>query len=280
MEKPVLKNEIEAKITTVAKVEDNIQEAKDYALQLKDYYSKLIFTEEQVTEAKEERASINKIVKKIADYRKNIVAEFKKPIEVFENTAKETEKILKETADFVDVQVKSFEDKEKEEKRHKIEDIFKELIEKEEISDLITLDMLFDERYLNKTYSLENVEKDLFEKIRKICQELQAIKNLNSEHELSLINMYLKDFDLSKVIIENNRLEELKKATKKVEEKKEEIIKEKIETMVKEEVKDDITDPIMTYTLKITAPLSKQKVLKQFLDLNKMEYVKVIDKEN
>ena len=280
MEKPILKNEIEAKITTVAKVEDNIQEAKDYALQLKDYYSKLIFTEEQVTEAKEERASINKIVKKIADYRKNIVAEFKKPIEVFENTAKETEKILKETADFVDVQVKSFEDKEKEEKRHKIEDIFKELIEKEEISDLITLDMLFDERYLNKTYSLENVEKDLFEKIRKICQELQAIKNLNSEHELSLINMYLKDFDLSKVIIENNRLEELKKATKKVEEKKEEIIKEKIETMVKEEVKDDITDPIMTYTLKITAPLSKQKALEQFLDLNKMEYVKIIDKEN
>lgn len=275
MEKPILKNEIEAKIVTVAKVEDNIQEAKEYALQLKDYYSKLIFTDKQVGEAKEERANINKVIKKIADYRKNIVAEFKKPIELFENTAKETEKILKETADFVDVQVKYFEDKEKEEKKKKIENIFNEMVGKEEISDLMTLNMLFDERYLNKTYSLENIEKDLFEKIRKICQELKAIKELNSEHELSLINMYLKEFDLSKIIVENNRLNELKKATEKVEEKKEEIAKEKVAVMLKEEINEDISEPILTYTLKITASLSKQKALKEFLDLNKMEYEKI-----
>ena len=275
MEKPILKNEIEAKIVTVAKVEDNIQEAKEYALKLKEYYSKLVFSDKQLAEAKEERASINKVVKKISDYRKNIVAEFKKPIEMFESTAKETEKILKETADFVDIQVKSFEDKEKEEKRKKIEKLFEELIGKEEINELVNLEMLFDERYLNKTYTLENVEKDLFEKIRKICQELKAIKELNSEHELSLINMYLKDFDLSKIIVENNRLNELKKATEKVEEKKVEIVKEKIENMLEKEVKEDVSDPILTYTLKITAPLSKQKTLRQFLDLNNMQYEKI-----
>ena len=38
MEKPILKNEIEAKITGVSKVEDNILEAKQYALDLKEYY--------------------------------------------------------------------------------------------------------------------------------------------------------------------------------------------------------------------------------------------------
>lgn len=280
MEKPILKNEIEAKITTVAKVEDNIQEAKEYALQLKEYYSKLVFNDKQLSEAKEERASINKIVKKIADYRKNIIAEFKKPIEVFENTAKETEKILKETADFVDIQVKSFEDKEKEEKRQNVEEIFNKISENEEISELIKLNMIFDERYLNKTYSLEKVEKDLTEKLDKINQELKAIKELNSEYELSLINMYLKDFDLSKVIIENNRLKELKKTTEKVEEAKEKAVNNKIETMLKKEVEEDISDPILTYTLEITAPLSKQKALKEFLDLNKMKYKKIEKQDN
>lgn len=275
MEKPILKNEIEAKINGVSKVEDNIIEAKEYALQLKEYYSNLIFNEDQIKEAKDERASINKIVKKIADYRKNIVAEFNKPIEMFEKTAKETEKILKETADFVDGQVKVYEEKEKEEKKQEIQNIFNELVGKEAISELINLNMLFDERYLNKTYKLEDVEKDLVEKIRKIVNELEAIKNLKSDNELALTNLYLKEFDLTKVINENNRLEELKKTTQKVEEKKEEIKHEKIEQMLIEEVKTESIDPIKEYTLKITAPLSKQQALRKFLELNEMKFERI-----
>ncbi|MEI3530647.1 MAG: DUF1351 domain-containing protein [Bacilli bacterium] len=272
MEKPILENEIQAKINGFATVEDNISEAKEYALKLKEYYSTLVFTDEQIVEAKGERASINKVVKKIADYRKNIIVEFKKPIELFETTAKETEKILKETADFVDVQVKNFENKEKKEKRNQVQTIFDELIGKEALSELINLEMVFDERYLNKTYSLEKVEEDLFNKIRKIADELTAIKNLNSEHELALINMYLKDFDLSKVIVESNRLEELKKATVKIEEKTEEIKQEK---MVSKKVEIEDIDPVKTYTLKITGTLSQQRKLKQFLDLNDMTYERV-----
>lgn len=275
MEKPILKNEIEAKINGVSKVEDNIIEAKEYALQLKEYYSNLIFNEDQIKEAKDERASINKIVKKIADYRKNIVAEFNKPIEMFEKTAKETEKILEETADFVGGQVKVYEEKEKEEKKKEIQNIFNELVGKEAISELINLNMLFDERYLNKTYKLENVEKDLVEKIRKIANELEAIKNLKSDNELALTNLYLKEFDLTKVINENNRLEELKKTTQKVEEKKEEFKQEKIEQMLIEEVKTENIDPIKEYTLKITAPLSKQQALRKFLELNEMKFERI-----
>lgn len=275
MKKPILKNEIEAKIKGVATVEDNIIEAKEYALQLKKYYSTLVFNDEQISEAKGERASISKVVKKIADYRKDIVAEFKKPIETFEATAKETEKILKETADFVDIQVKNFENKEKEEKRKQIQTIFNELIGKEAFNELINLDMLFDDRYLNKTYLITDVEKDLFNKINKITNELTAIKNLNSEHELALTNMYLKEFDLTKVITENNRLEELKKATVKVEERKEEMVQEKVATMLKEEIKEENIDPIQEYTLKIIAPLSKLMALRKFLELNKMKFEKV-----
>ena len=275
MEKPILKNEIEAKINGVATVEDNIIEAKEYALNLREYYSKLVFTEEQISEAKEERASINKVVKKIADYRKNIIAEFKKPIELFETTAKETEKILKETADFVDVQVKNYEEREKEEKRKQIETIYNELVGEETISNLINLNMLFDERYLNKTYKIEDVEKDLVGKIRKIANDIRTIKDLESEYEVSLINKYLQNFDLGAVITENKRLQELKKETQKIEEKQEEIKKEQINEMLTKEIKTEDIDPIKEYTLKITAPLSKLKSLRQFLELNKMEFEKI-----
>lgn len=273
MEKPILKNEIEARITGVAKVEDNIIDAKNYALELRDYYSNLKFTEDQIGEAKEERASVNKIVKKIANYRKNIVAEFKKPIELFESTAKETEKILKETSEFVDVQVKSYEAKEKEQKKEEIKKIFDEKVE--ELKDVLVLEKIFDDKWLNKGTSLNQIEETITEKIKNVRDGLQVIEEMNSEFELELKNTFLTDFDMTKVILKNNRLKEQKEVLSKVEEKKEEIVKEKIETMKTTRVEEIPLDPIKTYTLKITGPLTKQRALKEFLDLNKMKYEKV-----
>lgn len=273
MEKPILKNEIKAEIKGVAKVEDNILEAKTYALQLKDYYSTLIFNDDQIAEAKNERASINKIIKKIADYRKDIITEFKKPIELFETTAKETEKILKETADFVDIQVKDFENREKEEKRKQIEISFNQLIE--DLKELVPINKLFDEKWLNKTVKLSAIEEEIKSKLDNIRSGLKAIEELHSEFELEIKNTFLQDFDLSKAILKNTQLLERKEAFLKAEEKKEEIIQEKVETMLKEEVKEEALEPTLTYILKITGTLSKQRALKEFLELNNMTYERV-----
>lgn len=273
MEKPILKNEIKAEIKGIAKVEDNITEAKQYALDLKDYYSKLVFTPEQLNEAKDERAGINKIVKSIADYRKNIVAEFKKPIDLFETTAKETEKILKETADFVDVQVKKFENEEKDKKKKQIEEIYNSLVE--ELKDVVTLEKIFDEKWLNKGSKLTSIEAEIKDKLEKIRSGLKAIEDLKSEFELELKNTFLQDFDITRAIFKNIQLQEQKQKLAKVEEVKEEIVQEKVETMLKEKVKEDVSDPVLTYTLKITGTLSKQKALKEFLVLNKMTFEKV-----
>lgn len=278
MEKPILKNEIEAKITTVGKVEDNILEAKKYALELKEYYSTLVFNDEQISEAKDERASINKAVKKISDYRKNIVAEFKKPIELFEATAKETEKILKETSDFVDLQVKNFENKEKETRKENAKKIYENNIE--ELKEILPFEKIFNDKWLNKGNWKEDgtspiIEKEIIEVREKVRKELKAIEELHSEFELEIKNSYLQDFDLSKAILKNNQLQEQKKAFEKVAETKEEIVQEKVETMLKEEVKEENIDPIKEYTLKITAPISKLMALRKFLELNKIKFEKI-----
>ena len=278
MEKPILKNKIEAKINGVATVEDNIIEAKEYALQLKEYYSTLVFNNEQISEAREERASINKIVKKIADYRKDIVAEFKKPIETFETTAKETEKILKETADFVDVQVKNFEDKEKEIRKANAKKIYD--INIEELKELVSFEKLFNDKWLNKgSWKEDNtspiIENEIIEIREKVRNGLKAIEELHSEFELELKNTFLQDFDLTKAIFKNNQLQEQKKVLEKVSEVKEGIVQEKVETMLKEEIKEEDIDPIQEYTLKITASLSKFVALRKFLELNKMKFEKV-----
>lgn len=278
MEKPILKNEIEAKINGIATVEDNISEAKEYALSLREYYSKLIFTDNQLQEAKDERVGINKIVKKIADYRKNIVSEFKKPIELFETTAKETEKILKETADFVDVQVKNFENHEKEERKEKAKEIYESNIE--ELKDVIPFEKIFNEKWLNKgswkdknsSPMIETEINDIKEKVR---TGLKAIEELHSEFEIEVKNTFLQDYDISAAIFKNTQLIARKETLNKVIEKAEKITQEKVDTMLKKEVKEEPLEPVLTYTLKITAPLTKQKALKEFLELNNMSFEKI-----
>lgn len=266
--------EIKAEITAIGKVEDNIQEAKEYALELKKYYSSLIFSEEQINEAKEERANINKMIKKISDYRKSIIEEFKKPISNFEMNAKECEKILKETAEYVDNQVKSFEDKEKEIRFNNAKEIYNNLIE--ELKEVVPFEKVFNDKWLNKGSWKGNKSTLIEDEINSIKETIRGgfkvIEGLNSEFELELKSLYLVNYSLEEVLNKKSELEKNKELFINTQNAKKEIEKEKIEEMLTNEVKEDETDPIMTYTLKITGPLSKQKALKQFLELNEMKY--------
>ena len=275
MEKPILKNEIKAEINGASTVTNNMNEVKEYALQMKEYYSNLVFNDDQVKEAKDERASINKIVKKVADYRKDIVSEFNKPLEDFVNTAKETEGILKEASNCIDIQVKKYEEEEKLKKKEECEELFNNLIG--DLKDLVSFEKVFDSRWLNKTIKMSEVEQDIKNIIEKVNSGLQAIKELNSEFETEVINTFLQDYDLSKAIMKNTQLkaqkEKLAKTTEAQEETKQEVIKEMVSKPV-ENVEDE-RDIIKTYTLKITANYTKLMALRRFMDLNDIEYEKV-----
>lgn len=238
-------------------------------------YQNYIVTKDSLEADTKKRAELRNQAKAIDNKRKDIEKEISTPIKEFKSKCDALKKMYEESANLLDVQIKKYEEETKQKKKAEIQILFDELVGKEAISSLLTLDMIFDERYLNKTYSLEDIEKDLFNKIRKIANDLKAIKNFNSEHELALINIYLQEFDLGKAINENSRLESLKKETKVVEEKQEKIRKEKVDELLVKEVAQEEIDPIKTYILEITAPLSKQKALRKFLELNKMQFKKV-----
>ena len=234
MEKPVLKNELEVKIEGVQKITDNMSEIKEYALKTKEYYETLVYNDEQIKEAKDERASINKVVKKVADYRKDTVEKFNKPLEEFVNTAKEAESLLKEASNSIDVQVKKYEEQEKETKKTECEELFNQLIG--DLSELISFDRVFSQRWLNKTTKMTEVEQEIKSTIDKVNSGLNAIKELNSEFETEVTNTFLQDFDLSKAIMRNTELKEQKERLAKTELAKEETKQEAIQEMISKPV--------------------------------------------
>lgn len=124
--KPEFSGEIQVKIKSLGEIESNMKEVKGYVESLNNYYKNITFTEETIKEAKEEKAKINKFKSEVANYRKNIIAEYNKPIKIFEDTSKETEKILTETYNTINRQVASYEDIEKQKKEQEIKDYFEE----------------------------------------------------------------------------------------------------------------------------------------------------------
>lgn len=275
MDKPILKNELEVKIEGVQKITDNMSEVKEYALETKKYYENLVFTNEQIKEAKDERANINKAVKRVADYRKDIVDKFNKPLEEFVRNAKETESILKEASNSIDVQVKKYEEEEKQKKKDECEELFNNLVG--DLSELITFEKVSDNRWLNKTTKMTEVEQDIKNVIEKVNTGLQAIKELNSEFETELINTFLQDYDLSKAIMKNTQLKAQKEKLAKTEVAKEETKQETIREMVSKPVEtvEDERDIIKSYTLKITANYTKMTALRKFMEINDIKFEKV-----
>lgn len=182
-EEPHLSFEPVIELPEIPEVTHNLDVVKQYAQDLKDFWQPVVFTSEQVDKAKEVKASINKLVKKVGDLRKETVKEYKKPIDDFEKTAKETEAILKEASEVLNNKINVFVEQEQNEKKEKIEKI---IVEKTQLSEATFNDIRFDPRWLNKTYKLSDVEKDIDNQIKEFTQFMETKRLLKDNLRLKL----------------------------------------------------------------------------------------------
>ena len=177
--KPEFNGDIKAEIVGISKIENNIMEVKQFAIQLNEYYSKTIWTPDTLADAKNEKANVNKFKDKIAEFRKNIIAEYKKPIELFETTAKETEKLLSETYDTINVQVKRYEDETKEQIKQMCIEYFNECMTSKNI-DFTT----FEQMNMTITLGMQTKSGEL---VKKVKDEIMAFAE-RIEKDIELIN--------------------------------------------------------------------------------------------
>ena len=228
-------------------------------------------------QAVKDRALLNKTSKALNDKRIALEKEFNKPFENFKAIIKETTDLIKSASSKIDEVVKEVENKDKEEKKKAIMIIFES--EVSELKDVLPFERIFDERWLNKTFDIKDVEKDLISKLEQIRTDLITISELHSKYEIELKNDYLSHFDLGLVIRKNSDLTQKEELLKKQKEETEKVVEEKkiekMNEMATTKVEEKIIDPIMTYTLKITGKKSQLVALRTFLSTNEMAYEKV-----
>lgn len=217
IKEPQVVNSLRLVISPLQKMEAikfNYEELKAGLTSSLEKYQNLVYTPENIKEAKDDRATLNALKKSLNDEKIKIKKEFEVPYVDFENKIKELIELVEKPASEIDKQVKLFEEQEKAKKRETINNIYTENIGA--YADLIPLEKLYDSRWENKTYKETDIKKEIQDAAKKADNDLKVIANLKSEFEFQIKDVYFKTLDLGQALIEEQRLTEQKKLQEQI----------------------------------------------------------------
>ena len=194
-------------------IEFNYDDLQKWITEQVEKYQNLIYTDETIKRAKEDRATLNNFKKKIDEARKDVKKRHLEAYYKFEVKVKNLLTLIEEPKSKIDEQVKKYEENKKAEKKEQIETYFNAVVG--DLSELLTLDKIFESKWLNATTKIEKIQKEIDEIIENVKFDLQIIKELKSEWEVSIIDTYLDTLDISAALREISRLEERKQQISK-----------------------------------------------------------------
>ena len=207
----------------------NKDEIKKAVVSITEQYRGLAYTEEQLQEAKSDRAKLNAMKKDISDRRIQVKNALLEPYKVFEAEVNEVVALIEEPIAMIDEQIVAYEERTKEEKRQDLEKFFTE--NRADLPELITFEKIFNPKWLNKTSSLSSCKKEIKKAIEDIKADLSAIRSsLSGKYSVYAEEFYLKrEMNLSKALSEANRIQEMDKKAEEEEQERAKIEEEKIQ---------------------------------------------------
>lgn len=211
-------NDMELKINDYQlpeKISFNYEEIKSEVAEKVKHYANLVYTEDQIKDAKSDRATLNKFVKALEDKRKEIKKQCLEPYEKFEAQMKEIIAIVNEPIAMIDNQVKEYEELKKSEKLANIQAYFDE----KNTYDFLKLDDIMNHKWLNASVSMKSIQEAIDERLLQIAKDIATLSTL-PEFGFEATEVYKTTLDVNKAINEAKRMSDIAKA--KAEAKKQE----------------------------------------------------------
>lgn len=211
----------------------NYDELKAALLQKLEYYKGLVYTEDQIKEAKADRANLNALATAIDSKRKGIKKQCLQPYEQFEAQIKDLLAVIKEPVALIDSQIKGYEEEKKAKKLEEVKALFEKLKDAagEEL-EFVDFEQIFEDKFLNASLSLKMVETVINNKFNAIKCNLKTIAELK-EYSFEATEVYKETLNLNEALEKAKYMVEI--AKKKAEEERKEQEKE-------EEVKEVVPD--------------------------------------
>lgn len=253
-------------------------------------YEGLVFTEDTIKDAKKDRATLNKLKTAFEDERKRIKKAYMDPYNKFESQVKEVVALIERPIGLIDSQIKEVEENKKLQKKKDIEELFQGI----GFQSFVTLDKIFDNKWLNATVSMTSIETQMKERIFQIGSDIHAINQL-PEFSFEAMETYKETLDLGRAISEGQKLadiqkrkiaqeEERRRLQQEAEERKrreaerEKAEKEKMTVSVAEILRTEILEKaviqeqVYTIDFRVTATKTQLDLLKNFLKESNITY--------
>lgn len=182
----------------------NYEELKsDLTTALADYNSR-VYTEDTIAEAKEDKAKLNKLKKAINDERIAREKEYMQPFNEFKAQAKELCDMIDTASSGISHQLELFEDKRVSEKQKVITSLFDDIKSNYDFP-FITLEKIFNEKWLNKGTSDKTIATEITAVFEKAINDLAIIKRM-PQYAFEAEEAYKESLDLNKALAEGERM--------------------------------------------------------------------------
>lgn len=265
-----------------------------------DYYSKQVYTDETVSEAKKAKADLNNVVKVLDTERKKVKKEYNAPFEEFEKKINGYKKQILAVSDSINKGVSAFEESEKQKRFEKINETIAEVAPSYEID---PNEILIRDSWLNKgsftakgeltkktleeiTYEMKTI-KDRENKIaadKKIVENYAKAVGLEADSWVMQVEMGSTAPELIESIdraVKNKKLRELeeeqsRQAQAAYDKAIANIRKQETSTgtvnvdnetgeIIEDEPEETIVEPKQTYVLKLTGTVDQLTELNEFI---------------
>lgn len=173
-----------------------------------------VVDENNYKQAKTDRTALNNLVKIVSDKRKQVENEAFSQWLQDKKDIMQVEKTIKTASDKLGAGINEVDNAEKELKKNQIKELWTNMT-----NDKYPFDLVFEDRYLNKSVKPKEIEESLNNKFLKAEEQLSFIEASLPDDELQaeqVIQLFCKTLDLSKA---TERINEIKEAKAKLQEK-------------------------------------------------------------
>ena len=194
----------------------NYEELKKELEQKCREYENLVYTEDQIKMAKEDKASLNKLKTVLNSERIQRQKEWNAPFAEFKDKVDELISIINKPVDMIDRQLKEYDKAQEEKKRADIAELWDSIPDK---PDWLKLKDCFSKGWLLKSCGMSNVKACMKEIVATAKRDIATLEQL-PEYSFEAVVAYKKNRKLDEAIAEATKLTNLRKMKEAQEEEK------------------------------------------------------------
>lgn len=274
------------------KIEWNYEELKRQITAGAEEYAASVYTDDSISNAKKDRAKLNKFIEALTGKRTEIRKKLLEPDEQFGREVKELTGIVQNAVENIDSQIKGYEQRQREEKTAKVKEFYEANIY--DLAEVLPFERVFKQEYANSSTTMKSIKEDILKKIQTVSEGLAVITELDSKYAFEAKEVFLRTYDLAAAMAEKNRLEEADRRRAAYQEEQARMKAEK-EAAAKQEAErviragtasaacsksqapaapamETVEDPVHVLDFRVHATKSQLDKLKRFLTENNIKY--------